>query len=95
MKKKFLFVIFILLLIGILVGEYFYLKNHQEIVYVNVPQEMTSSVVEVESTTKTKVKLDEKEQLNTDYHIRNDASKNMQLENTIDRIINQTTGEKP
>lgn len=56
---------------------------------------MTSSVVEVESTTKTKVKLDEKEQLNTDYHIRNDASKNMQLENTIDRIINQTTGEKP
>ena len=79
-------------LAGILFAEYQYLKSHQKVVYVE--QEILDIPnVNNENHESKKVSVENMERLNTDYHINNEATENMQLENVFNSIMEQTRVE--
>lgn len=76
-------------LAGILFAEYSYLKSHQKIVYVE--PESLDELDEINKNSESKkVSVENMERLNTDYHIINEATENMQLENIFNNIMIQT-----
>lgn len=82
-------ILFLTLLVSVLIAEYYFLKSHQKVVYIEA-ESSTALESKEDNAVKTKIVIDEKKQLNTDYHIKNEASENMQLENVFNNIIEQT-----